>query len=152
MIELIFTILIFLILGYFVIRGVGNILKGLLFLFLAFLIYSLISSNFPIQTSYIGNFIKPSLEKIKSVFLKVEIISVSKSSNGNLIIVIKNAGYLPIANPSVKIDGREVKVINNLSILLPKSLAALELDWKESFKIIEVEASGAKAIYRASSL
>ncbi len=151
MMELVLAALIFLILGYLVIKAVGNILKGLLFLFLAVLIYSIISFSLPSEMSYIGNFVKIPFEKVKSIFLKVEIVSVSKVNN-NLVIVIKNSGYLPLTNFSVKIDENEANILNKPSILLPKNLAVLEVEWNKSFKIVEVEANGAKAIYKASSL
>jgi hypothetical protein len=149
MIEAILGILIVGVLIFVLIKAVGNILKGIFLIFLAFLIYYLFSSS--IQSVFpslqpIGNFLKIPIEKAKSIFYNIEIIAATQSKE-SLIIVIKNNGLLPIRDFNVIIDGKDAKVISNIGVLLPKQVGVIEVDWKGNYYKIEVFNKEVKATY-----
>jgi len=150
MIEIVLGILIAGILIFLLIKAIGNILKGMFLLFLAFLIYyflisSLPSLNFSLQP--IGNFLRAPIDRVKNIFYNLEIVTVSNSKNNLLIIVIKNNGFLPLSHFNVRIDGKEVKIINNINILLPKQIGVLEIDWNGNYSKIEVFAKETRATF-----
>jgi hypothetical protein len=149
MIEAILGILIVGALIFILIKAVGNILKGIFLIFLAFLIYYLFSSS--IQSLVpslqpIGNFLKTPIDKVKSIFYNIEIVAVTQSKE-DLVIVVRNSGLLPLTTLNVKIDGKDAKVINNISILLPKQVGVVEVDWKGNYYKIEVFNKEVKATY-----
>jgi hypothetical protein len=149
MIETILGVLIVGIFIFLIFKAVGNILKGVFLIFLAFLIYYIFSSS--IQSLVpslqpIGNFLKAPIDKVKSIFYNIEIVAVTRSKEG-LIIVVKNNGLLPITNLNVKIDGKDAKVINSIGILLTKQVGVIEVDWTGNYSKIEVFNKEVKATY-----
>jgi len=149
MIETILGILIVGVLIFILIKAVGNILKGIFLIFLAFLIYYLFSSS--IQSlapslQPIGNFLKTPIDKVKSIFYNIEIVAATQSKE-ILIIVVKNNGLLPLGDFNVRIDGKDAKVISNISVLLPKQVGVIEVDWKGNYSKIEVFNKEVKATY-----
>ena len=149
MIEAILGILIVGALIFILIKAVGNILKGIFLIFLAFLIYYLFSSS--IQSVFpslqpIGNFLKTPIDKVKSIFYNIEIVAATQSKE-SLIIVVKNNGLLPLRDFNVRIDGKDAKVISNISVLLPKQVGVIEVDWKGNYSKIEVFNKEVKATY-----
>jgi hypothetical protein len=149
MIETILGIFVIGILLFLLFKAIGSILKGLLLLFLVFFIYyflsfSLLSLNPSLQ--YFGNFLKLPINKMKSFFYNIEIVTVTKSKEG-LVIVIRNNGILPLSNFNVKIDEKDVKIISNINILLPKQMGVLEVEWKDSYSKVEVFTKETKSIY-----
>jgi hypothetical protein len=54
---------------------------------------------------------------------------------------------LPLTTLNVKIDGKDAKVINNISILLPKQVGVVEVDWKGNYSKIEVFNKEVKVTY-----
>jgi len=137
------------ILIFLLIKAIGNIFKGILFILLAFLIYYLFSSSiYSLVSSFqpVGNFLKTPVDKIKSFFYSFEIVTASKSKEG-LAIVIRNNGILPLSDFNVKIDGKETKVINNIGILFPRQIGIIEVDWKGEYNIIEVSTKERKITY-----
>jgi len=149
MIETIIGFLIAGILVFLLVKAIGNIFKGILFVLLAFLIYYLFSSSLQSLTQGfypIGNFLRAPIDKIKSFFYHFEIIAVTQSKEG-LVIVIKNTGILPLSSFNVKIDGKEAKVINGISILLPKQTGVIEVDWKDKYHEIEVSTKEVRVTY-----
>jgi hypothetical protein len=151
MIETIFGIIIFGVLIFILIKAVGNILKGIFLIFLAFLIYYLFSSS--IQSLVpslqpIGNFLKTPIDKVKSIFYNIEIVAATQSKE-DLVIVVRNNGLLPLTNLNVKIDGKDAKVISNISVLLPKQVGVIEVDWKGNYSKIEVFTKEARATFNS---
>jgi hypothetical protein len=149
MIEAILGILIIGALIFLLIKAVGNILKGIFLIFLAFLIYYIFSSSIQslvpnLQT--IGNFLMAPIDKVKSIFYNIEIVAATQSKEG-LVIVVRNNGLLPLTNLNVKIDGKDAKVISNISVLLPKQVGVIEVDWKGNYSKIEVFNKEVKATY-----
>ena len=149
MIEAILGVLILGILIFLVTKAIGNIFKGLLLIFLAFLIYYLFSSSLQSLTPIfqpIGSFLKAPIDKIKSVFFNLEIVAVTQSKEG-LVIVVRNTGILPLSNFNVKVDGKDAKIVSTIGILLPRQAGVIEVEWEEGFHKIEVSTREAKAIY-----
>jgi hypothetical protein len=149
MIETILGILIVGVLIFVLIKAVGNILRGIFLIFLAFIIYYLFSSSIQsLAPSFqpIGNFLKTPIDKVRSIFYNIEIVAVTQSKE-SLIIVVKNNGLLPLRDFDVRIDGKDAKVINNISILLPKKVGVIEIDWKGNYSKIEVFNKEVKATY-----
>jgi hypothetical protein len=149
MIETILGVLIVGIFIFLIFKAVGNILKGVFLIFLAFLIYYIFSSS--IQSLVpslqpIGNFLKTPIDKVRSIFYNIEIVAATQSKE-ELVIVVRNSGLLPITTLNVKIDGKDAKVINNISILLPKQVGVIEVDWKGNYSKIEVFNKEVKATY-----
>jgi hypothetical protein len=134
---------------FLLLKAIGNILKGLLLLFLVFFIYYFLSFSLPSlnpSLQYFGNFLKLPINKMKSFFYNLEIVTVTQSKEG-LVIVIRNNGILPLSNFNVKIDEKDAKIISNINILLPKQMGALEVEWKDSYSKVEVFTKETKAIY-----
>jgi hypothetical protein len=149
MIETILGILIVGFLIFILIKAVGSILRGIFLIFLAFLIYYLLSSSIQsLAPSFqpIGNFLKIPIEKVKNIFYNIEIVAVTQSKE-SLIIVVKNNGLLPLRDFNVRIDGKDAKVISNISVLLPKQVGVIEVDWKGNYSKIEVFNKEVKATY-----
>jgi hypothetical protein len=148
MIEMILGFLILAIFIFLILKAMGSIFKGLLFFLIAFLIYYFLFPKLQVFDTLkpVGSFISAPIDKIKNIFYKIEVIAVTKS-NENLIIVIKNNGFLPISNFNVKIDSKDAKIINNLIVLLPKQTGALEVEWNDNYSKIEVLTRETKAIY-----
>jgi len=149
MAEVLITLLIFGIIIILLFKAIGNLVKGLIFLFFALLAYYFLSSyipsqNFPIQT--IGNFLNVPIEKIRNTLYNLEIVTVTPSGN-SLIIVVKNNGFLPLTNFDVEIDGKNAMINNNISILIPKQVGVIEVEWKGKYSRIEVFTKQTKAIY-----
>jgi hypothetical protein len=154
MVELIFGLLVFSILIFLILKAIGSLAKGLLFLFIAFLIYYFFSSSIqslglPLQT--IGNFMKISIEKIKNTLFNLEIIAVT-SRGENLLIVLRNNGIFPLTNFDVKVDGKETKFLNRIDILFPKQIGILEVEWKGNFSTVEIQTKEVKVTYYFSPL
>jgi len=149
MIETIIGFLIAGILIFLLIKAIGNIFKGILFILLAFLIYYLFSSSLQsLGSSFqpIGNFLRAPIDKIKNVFYNFEIVAATQSKE-SLVIVVKNTGILPLSGFNVKVDGNDAKVVSNIGILLPRQAGVIEVDWKEKYHEIEVFTKEAKARY-----
>ena len=149
MIETILGILVLGVLIFILIKAVGSILKGIFLIFLAFLIYYLFSSS--IQSLVpslqpIGNFLKTPIDKARSIFYNIEIVAATQSKE-ELVIVVRNSGLLPLTTLNVKIDGKDAKVISNISVLLPKQVGVIEVDWKGNYSKIEVFNKEVKATY-----
>jgi len=149
MIETILAFLVAGILAFLLFKAVGNILKGLILLLIAFIIYFLVSTSLPsfnLNFQPVGNFLKAPLDKIKNVFYSLDIVAATPSKNG-LIIVVKNVGLLPLTNFSVRIDDKNVKLIADKTFLLPKQVGILEVEWEGGYHKIEVLTKETKATY-----
>jgi len=149
MIEAVLGFIIAGILIFLVIKAIGNIFKGVVLIFIAFLIYYLFSSSLQTLTPSlqpIGNFLRAPIDKLKGIFYNIEIVTTSRSKEG-LAIVIRNTGILPLSNLSVKIDGKDVRITSGISVLFPRQTGIIEVDWKGTYNKIEVFTKEAKAVY-----
>ena len=149
MIETVLGFIIFGILIFLVIKAIGNIFKGIVLILAAFIIYYLFSSSLQTLTSSpkpIGNFLRASIDKLKSIFYNIDIVTASRSKEGS-VIVVRNTGILPLSDFVVKIDGNDVRIIKGPNFLFPKQTGVIEVDWKESYRKIEVYTKEAKASY-----
>ena len=158
--QLIFGLLIFVVAVYITMRVLGNLFYGLLLIGLVFLASFLIvgsfpnlkeipiigrwlpdSSNFPKTT---GEFIKV----IKNVFFDLEIIGHSRTSRGDLLVLVANAGRMQLTDFHVFVDGEAANIINNPKDPLKSGEATvIEVDWKAEFNAISVKTKESSAIY-----
>jgi hypothetical protein len=149
MLHVIIGIIIIGILFFLVIKAIGNIIKGLLLLFLVFVFYYFLSRfrEPELGLTSIGSFLKIPIEKLRNLAYNLEIVSVSFSKEGRLVIIVRNNGFLPLTNFGVKIDGKEVRTLGSTTILFPRQLAMLEVEWSGKFSKIEVITRETNAIY-----
>ena len=143
---------------YFVLRGLGEIGKGIFFFLLAFVIYLFFFhsqsdlTNLKISGSFIRtltNYLRiPNY--LKSKIFRVDILSVEKSTNKHLLISIENKGMLPLSNYTVFVDGKKENILNNpKDPLYPREVTVIEIRAVDSFKEIEVRTNHAIAIFRS---
>ena len=140
MIEALLGLIIAGVLIFLILKAIGNIIKGAIFLFLAFLIYLFLSNSFQSLSPTlqpIGSFLKAPVEKVKNFLYKVEIVAI-KHSQDSLTIVVRNSGIMPLSNFSVKIDDKEARILNKISFLLPRQIGAMEVEWEGRYSKVEV--------------
>ena len=146
-ISWVFTLAVIIIIGYVIFRILSDIAKGLA-LFLIVLIAYFIAfksipnfSQFPIVGKYISSLKSPTgvLSQIKSLVYRLKIIPGGRASNDNLLIIVKNDGFMPLSNFSVLIDNKRVNITNRINKpLMPGASTILEVNWKKSYRNITV--------------
>lgn len=155
--PLIFGIIILAIVIFVFLRVLGNILVGAILIFLVLIASYLIIGSLPdlqaapIIGEYLPKFptsVKEAIGYIKDIFYNIDILSVTRDSEENLLIVVANTGRLDVSNFTVFIDLQQTKILNKpKDPLKPKEVTVIQIDWKESFKQILVKTDQANATY-----
>lgn len=77
---------------------------------------------------------------IKKIFYEIKILDVSRDSNDQILITIKNTGKMKASNYSVFIDSKTAKIINKPKDPLNSGeITTLQTDWKKDFSKILVQ-------------
>ena len=158
-ISIIIGIIILAIVIFVVIRIVKNLLIGValiaLILIASFLILGSIPSlrsipiigpRLPAFPSTLGEVVAI----IKKIFYEIKILDVSRDSNNQILLTIKNTGRLKASNFSVFVDNKTTKIINEPKDPLDSDeITTLQTDWKKDFSEILIQSLKVNATYIA---
>lgn len=153
--EFFFGVALLVVAVYIIFRIVGNIALGAILVLVVFLASYLLVGSFPRlgDIPFIGNFIPTTgkaIAVIKDFKYSTEIIGVSTSSNGNLLVTLANTGQLEISNFTAYADGQKVDILNNKDSLKSGDVVVFELDWKDEFKKLVIKTDQAEDVYEKS--
>jgi len=132
-------------LGFKILTG---LIKTLALLFLLILVVLVIFQIEPLRSAPIVRKLIPSLpsspfkflEIVRNFLWKLEIESVERDSEGNLLINVKNSGKLTLSNFSVFVDGELVKIKNRpKDPLKPGEETVIQVEWSGEFSQILVK-------------
>jgi len=85
---------------------------------------------------------------VKRIFYEIKILDVSRDSENQVLITIKNTGRFKVSNFSVFVDGKMAKIINKPKDPLSSGeITTLQTDWKKDFTEILIKSSRVDAIY-----
>jgi hypothetical protein len=164
--PMIFGLLILVVVVYITFRIFGNLLHGALLIGLIFIASFLILGSLPNlkEVPLIGDFL-PDLSNlsissatgnvinvVRNLLYNLKILSVGRSSSGNLLILVANAGRLDVSNFSVSVDGNAASIVN-----MPKDplksgeSTVIETGWKGKFDAVIVKTQETVANYTLSS-
>lgn len=151
--EFLFGAALLAIVAYILFRIVGNIALGALLIMVVFLASYLLLGSFPSlgDVPIIGNFIPATgkaIAVIKDLAYDMEIISVSQSSEGNVLVTMANTGQLDISNFAAFVDGNSAEILNPIDSVKSGDVVILELDWKGDFNEVEIRSHQAETVYK----
>jgi len=156
-IGIIIGILILAVVIFVAIRIVKDIVIGIALIGLILLASFLIVGSIPSLRSV--PIIGPALPKIptsltevvsiiKRIFYEIKIIDVSRDSENQVLITIKNTGRFKVSNFSVFVDDTLTKIINKPKDPLNSGeITTIQTDWKNNFNRILVQSSKVNATY-----
>ncbi|MEM5797148.1 MAG: hypothetical protein QXD72_00455 [Candidatus Aenigmatarchaeota archaeon] len=150
--EFFFGIALLIIAVYVIFRIIGNIALGALLALIVFLASYLLVGSFPKlgDIPFIGRFIPTTgkaIALIKDFAYSIDIIGVSTSSNGNLLITVANTGQLEVSNFTAYVDEHYVDILNNKHSLKSGDVYVFELNFKGDFKRILINSAQTSDIY-----
>ncbi|MEK6909630.1 MAG: hypothetical protein AABW61_00975 [Candidatus Aenigmatarchaeota archaeon] len=154
--EFFFGVALLAVVVYIVFRVVGSIALGALLVLVVFLASYLLVGSFPDLENIpvIGGFIPTTgktIAVIKDFAYSMDVIGVSSSSNGNLLVTVANTGQLEVSNFTAYVDEQSVNILNNKDLLKSGYVVPFELNWKEEFKRILIKSDQAEAVYEKSA-
>jgi hypothetical protein len=162
MINLIIGVVLLIFAIFLVIRIFKSIIEGIILIAMVVLACYFIFGSLPSigNIPFIGGLIQKfipkfptSIEevivKIKGVAYSLDILSVSRDSENNLLITVINTGKLDLSEFKVYVDNKRVEILNEQKQPLKSGKAlVLQVNWKEDFSKIEVQTKeGAKKEY-----
>ena len=150
--EFFFGIALLAVVMYIVFRIVGNIALGALLVLIVFLASYLLVGSFPSfgDIPVIGNFIPTtgkSIAVIKDFAYSMDVIGISTSSNGNLLVTVANTGQLELSNFTAYVDEQKVDILNSRDSLKSGDVVVFELNFKEDFGRILIKSDQTEAAY-----
>jgi hypothetical protein len=155
--PLIFGIIILVIVVYIGIRIFKNMIVGILLIVLVLIASFLIIGSFPDLQSIplVGKYLPkiPStsgeaIRAIKNIFYSMEIVSITRDNQNNLLITVANTGRLSLSNFQVFVDGDAVSIANRpKDPLKPGETTVLQVDWRGSFNKILVQTDQTNALF-----
>lgn len=150
--EFFFGVALLVVVVYIIFRVIGNIALGALLVLVVFLASYLLLGSFPSlgDVPIIGNFIPTTgkaIAVIKDFAHNMDIIGVSTSSNGNLLVTIANTGQLVLSNFTAFVDDQSADIMNEKDSLKSGDVVVFELNWKEDFKRILIKSDQTEATY-----
>ena len=154
--EFLFGVALLVVVLYIAFRIIGNIALGAILVLIVFLASYLLVGSFPSlgNVPVIGGFIPTTgkaIATIKNFAYSMDIIGVSTSSNGNLLVTAANTGQLDISNFTASVDGKNADILNQKDSLKSGDVIIFELDWNEGFKTILIKSDKTEAAYEKSS-
>ena len=155
-IQLFFGVLLLTVIGYVLFRMVGNIAIGVLLVLAIFVASYLLLGSFPKlgDIPLIGKFI-PTTGKaiaiIKDNQYSMDVIGVSRTSDQNILVNVVNTGKSDLSNFTANVDGRQVDILNNKDSLKSGDVVVFELDWKNDFDRIMINADKTEAVFEYPS-
>jgi hypothetical protein len=160
MLELLFGLIIISVVIYIAFRIFQNVAVGivlvLLVLFASYLILGSLPdiTVVPVIGGYLSKFPKTtgdSIATIKNVLYNLDIISLSRDSENNLLITIANTGKIETSKFTVFIDNTTVDIINAPKDPLKSGeVTIIQTNWKGDFKDVLVQTEKVNATYAIS--
>jgi len=148
-ISIIIGILILAVVIFVVIRTVKNVLIGValigLILLASFLILGSIPSlrSIPIigpRLPRVPSSLGEVISIIKKIFYEIEILDVSRDSNNQILITIKNTGEMKASNFTVFIDSKTAEIINKPKDPLGSDeITTIQTNWKNDYSKILIQ-------------
>jgi hypothetical protein len=157
MIELIFGILILGAVVFIAFKVLHNVVIGIALILLIFMSSYLILGSVPNLKSVplIGNFL-PSVPNtsgdavaaIKNILHNVEILSVTRDSQNNLLVTVSNTGKGEVSNFKFFVDNSSTKILNNpRDPLKSGDVTVFQLHWKVNYVNIILNSDQVNATY-----
>ena len=88
---------------------------------------------------------------IKKIFYEIEIVDVSRDSENQVLITVKNTGRLGASNFSVYVDNKTAKIRNEPKDPLGSGeMTTIQTDWKKDYSGILVQSLRANVTYKIS--
>ncbi len=148
-ISIIIGMIILAVIIFVVIRIVKNLLIGLALVCLILLASFLILGSVPSLRSVpiigprlprVPNSLGEVISIIKKIFYEIKILDVSRDSNNQILITIKNTGKMEASNFSVFIDNKTTEIINKPKYPLGSGeMTTIQTNWKKSYNEILVQ-------------
>jgi len=153
MLPLVFGLVIFAIVLVVVFKILKEILVGLVLVLLVVVASTLVlgyfdASSIPFIGSWIPKFSNTSIVVIvKNMLYKMEILSVARDADNNLLISVTNTGTLGLSGFNVTVDGNAVGIKNKVLPLKSGQTTILQTDWNKDFTKIQVKTQDASTTY-----
>jgi len=153
MLPLVFGLVIFAIVLVVVFKILKEILVGLVLVLLVVVASTLVlgyfdASSIPFIGSWIPKFSNTSIVVIvKNMLYKMEILSVARDADNNLLISVTNTGTLDLSGFNVIVDNTTVGIKNKILPLKSGQTTILQTDWNKDFVKILVKTQDATATY-----
>lgn len=154
--EFFFGVALLVVVMYIIFRVIGNIALGMLLVMIVFLASYLLVGSFPELSNIpvIGNFIPTTgkaIAVIKDFAYSMDVIGVSTSSDGNLLVTVANTGQLEVSNFTAYVNEQNVNILNNKNSLESGDVIVFELDWNQDFQRMLIKSDKTEAGYEKSS-
>ncbi|MBI2545286.1 MAG: hypothetical protein HYW22_01645 [Candidatus Aenigmarchaeota archaeon] len=154
-IELLFGIALLAVVAYTIFRVIGSVAIGVALVAAVFIASYLLTGALPElgTVPLVGNFLPKTGQAIAVIHNTVyssEILSVAKSSNGNLLVTFVNTGQLHLSNFTAYVDGKPVDILNKKDSIKSGEITVFELDWKQPFENIIITSDQTRAVYEAN--
>jgi len=144
---------------YIAFKVLKNLIFGLILIVFVFFAAFLIIGSLPDLRSIpiIGRFI-PQLPTstgevitiLRNVFYRIDILSVSRDLQNNLLITIANRGKMEVSGFKVFVDGQSVDITNNPKDPLKSGeVATIQTNWNKGFSEVLVSTKQASTTYTA---
>lgn len=151
-------IIILAIIIYVALRVLKNVILAAVLIAAVFIASFLILGSWPDlqQVPVIGPYLpnlpssaSEAIATIKNVFYSIDILSVSRDSDNNILITLANTGKLNLSNFKVLVDEKPVKIINMPTDPLKSGeTTVLQIDWKDEFEEIVVKTDQVQLSYK----
>lgn len=154
--EFFFGVALLIVVVYVISRIIGNITLGAFLVLIVFLASYLLLGSFPKlgDMPIIGGFIPTTgkaIAVVKDFAYSMDIIGVSSSSDGNLLVTLANTGRLELSNFTAYVNGVNATILNNKDSLSSGNVIVFELDWKSDFSQVIIKSDKTEASYEKSS-
>lgn len=150
--ELLFGIILLGVVAYVIFRVIGSVAIGAALVAAVFLASYLLTGSIPElgNVPLIGQFIPQTghaIAVIKNTVYSSEIISVSNSSSGNLLVTFANTGQLQISNFTAYVNGKPANILNYKDPIKSGEIMIFEMSWKGPFTKIVIISDQTQAVY-----
>ena len=149
MLELIFGLIILGIAIFISFKVLHSVAIGLGLILLIFLASYLIFGSFPNlqNTPIIGKYFsdipkttEEAIGVIKDTLYSIEILSVSRDSDNNLLVTVANTGKMDATDFNVFVNNTKASILNNPKTSLKSGeVTVIQIDWKQEFDSISVQ-------------
>jgi len=153
MLPLVFGLMIFAIVVVIVFKILKEIVVGLILIGLVIIASTLVLGYFDASTvPFIGQWI-PKFSNtsivvvVKNIFYSMEILSVARDAQNNLLIAVTNTGKLELSGFNVTVDSTAVQIKNKVLPLKSGQTAILQTDWNKDLSKVTVKTQYATATY-----
>lgn len=152
MIEILITLLVFVVSICLFLRGLGSLFKGIVFILFSLLLLVIFLKYLPHleeierKTSTVSRFLNVSYDRISSKLFSIRIVHHFKEGD-YLYLVLENRGLFPLTKIEVYLDEEKAKIISRPSLLLPNTLTTIKLVYRD-FSFVRVVSNNCEAIYR----